>query len=213
MSGSEDVHGSSPCSDDDLEGVEASESDLMDDEMISLRFGRSTKMKDILNSYISRWTLAEDLVHTPGKEEMSIPHAELLMKLLYLGIILLLVFVFPCDNLREEILKAYGIELHHLTSNGISKIALFIWAVKTQDITPNIGALCSRYEMHTQFKSVVVNGPRPIHPHPRPASPHPSRHPGADTGGPSGAAGLQSPVKPSSKFPSTLAPAPLAKRP
>jgi hypothetical protein len=41
----------------------------------------------------------------------------------------------------EKILKAYNIEMHHLTPNSIAKIALFIWAV-----------------MHTQFQSKMVDG-------------------------------------------------------
>jgi hypothetical protein len=32
----------------------------------------------------------------------------------------------PCQDFVEEILKAYNIEMHHLTPNGIAKIALFI---------------------------------------------------------------------------------------
>lgn len=37
----------------------------------------------------------------------------------------------PCQDFLEEILDAYNIEMHHLTPNGIAKIALFIWAVKS----------------------------------------------------------------------------------
>ena len=40
----------------------------------------------------------------------------------------------PCQDFIEEILKSYNIEMHHLTPNGIAKIALFIWAVKSQDV-------------------------------------------------------------------------------
>jgi hypothetical protein len=32
----------------------------------------------------------------------------------------------PCQDFIEEIRKAYNIEMHHLTSNGTAKIALFI---------------------------------------------------------------------------------------
>lgn len=42
--------------------------------------------------------------------------------------------------------------------NGISKIALFIWAMKTPDVTPKINAFCSLHEMHPQFKSVIIDG-------------------------------------------------------
>ena len=32
----------------------------------------------------------------------------------------------PCQDFLEELLKAYNIEMHHLTPNGIVKIALFV---------------------------------------------------------------------------------------
>jgi len=32
----------------------------------------------------------------------------------------------PCFDFVEEILKAYNIEMHHLTLKGITKIALFM---------------------------------------------------------------------------------------
>ena len=64
----------------------------------------------------------------------------------------------PCQDFIEEILKSYNIEMHHLTPNGIAKIAHFIWAVKSQDVNLDIRALCALHEMHTQFRSKVVDG-------------------------------------------------------
>jgi hypothetical protein len=45
-----------------------------------------------------------------------------------------------------------------LTPNGIAKIALFIWVVKSQRGNLDIGAFCSIHEMHTQFQSKIVDG-------------------------------------------------------
>jgi hypothetical protein len=64
----------------------------------------------------------------------------------------------PCQDFVEEILKAYNIEMHHLTPNGIAKITLFIWAVKSQRENLDIAAFCSIHEMHTQFQSKMVDG-------------------------------------------------------
>jgi hypothetical protein len=63
-----------------------------------------------------------------------------------------------CQDLIEEILKAYNIEMHHLTPNSMTKIALFIWAVKSQRGNLDIRAFCSIHEMHTQFRSKMVDG-------------------------------------------------------
>ena len=54
-----------------------------------------------------------------------------------------------CQDFVEEILKAYNIEMHHLTLNGIAKIALFIWAMKSQNVNLDIRAFCTLHEMHT----------------------------------------------------------------
>jgi hypothetical protein len=40
----------------------------------------------------------------------------------------------------------------------MAKIALFIWAVKSQRGNLDIGAFCSIHEMHTQFRSKKVDG-------------------------------------------------------
>jgi hypothetical protein len=55
----------------------------------------------------------------------------------------------PYQDFLEEILKAYNIKMHHFTPNGIAKIALFIWTVKSQRENLDIGAFCSIHEMHT----------------------------------------------------------------
>ena len=69
---------------------------------------------------------------------------------------------FPCQDLVEEIPKAYNIEMHHLTPNGIAKIALFVWAVKSKDVNPDIKAFCALHEMHTQFSKKMVEGKKVI---------------------------------------------------
>jgi hypothetical protein len=60
-------------------------------------------------------------------------------------------FRMPCQDFVEEILRAYKIEMHHLTTNGIVKIVLFIWTVKSQRGNLDIRAFYSIHEMHTQF--------------------------------------------------------------
>jgi hypothetical protein len=65
---------------------------------------------------------------------------------------------FPCQDLIEDILEAYKIEMHHLTPNGIVKIATFIWAMKSQNLNPSIAAFCEFHELHSQFRIKKVEG-------------------------------------------------------
>ena len=64
----------------------------------------------------------------------------------------------PCQDFIEEIWKSYNIEMHHLTPNGIAKISLFIWAVKSQDVNLDIRTFCALHEMHTQFRTRCRKG-------------------------------------------------------
>ena len=48
--------------------------------------------------------------------------------------------------------------MHHLTPNGIAKIALFVWAVKSQRANLDIGAFCNLHETHTQFRNKTLDG-------------------------------------------------------
>ena len=52
--------------------------------------------------------------------------------------------------------------MHHLTPNGIAKIALFIWAMKCQGVNLDIKAFCGLHEMHTQFWNKPVDGKKVI---------------------------------------------------
>ena len=52
--------------------------------------------------------------------------------------------------------------MHHLTPNGIAKIALFIWVVNSQNVNPTIKAFCALNEMHTQFRNKMVEGKKVI---------------------------------------------------
>ena len=80
------------------------------------------------------------------------------MNVWFFEINLQLDFVCYVKIFLEELLKAYNIEMHHLTPNGIAKIALFVWAVKCQDANLDIRAFCALHEMHTQFRNKMVEG-------------------------------------------------------
>ena len=60
----------------------------------------------------------------------------------------------PCQDFLEELLKEYNIEMHHLTPNGIAKIA----KIALQDVNLDIRAFCALHEMHTQFRNKTVDG-------------------------------------------------------
>lgn len=73
MSRSEEIHATSPTSDDGLEDIEVFESKLIDDEMKSLKFWRSLMSKEVLSHYLQKKILIEDQVRLLRKEVVSKP--------------------------------------------------------------------------------------------------------------------------------------------
>jgi hypothetical protein len=141
---------------EDLSNVSASESELVGDDTKSLIFGKSLFDESELQWMVKNRILEKADVRLPIQNE-TIPRPEPDEYVVFRDY-----FVaglrMPCQDFVEEILKAYNIEMHYLTPNGIAKIALFIWAVKSQRENLDIGAFCSIHEMHTQFRSKTVEG-------------------------------------------------------
>ena len=127
---------------EDLSNVSASESKLIGDDMKSLKFGK-TLMDDkeldwmvmVTNRMVER-----AYVHLPENE--VVPNQKPYECLAFWDQFSARLRM-PCQYFLEELLKAYNIEMHHLTPNGITKIALFIWAVKSQDVNLDIRAFCT----------------------------------------------------------------------
>jgi hypothetical protein len=78
--------------DDDMTYVDASESELVDDEMKSLRFGRSLMIEEALTPLVQRKTLNRDIVRLSEIEKVLKPQ---LAKCVVFRIILVLGFASP----------------------------------------------------------------------------------------------------------------------
>ena len=140
---------------EDLSDVSASESELVGDDTKSLKFGQ-TLMDDkeldwmVTNRMVERASVrlpVNEVVPDPKPHECVVFRDQFAARLR-----------MPCQDFLEKLLKAYNIEMHHLTPNGIVKIALFIWAIKSQDVNLDIRAFCALHEMPTQFRNKNVDG-------------------------------------------------------
>ena len=49
---------------------------------------------------------------------------------------------FPLNEIIGEVLENYEIYLHQLTPNPIVRLSVFIWALRSQGIDPNVEAFC-----------------------------------------------------------------------
>jgi hypothetical protein len=60
---------------------------------------------------------------------------------------------FPLNKMIGEVLKNFEIYLHQLTPNVIVRINVFIWALRSQGMSPDAEALCRVHELHYQTKA------------------------------------------------------------
>jgi hypothetical protein len=143
-------------SDEDLSNVSALESELVGDDTKSLNIGKSLFDESELQWTVKNRMLEKADVRLPPQNE-TVPRPEpdeCVVFRDYFAVGLRM----PCQDFVEEIMKAYNIEMHHLTPNGMVKIALFIWAVKSRRGNLDIRVFCSIHDMHTQFQSKMVDG-------------------------------------------------------
>jgi hypothetical protein len=60
---------------------------------------------------------------------------------------------FPLSKLLVEVLKIFQIFLHQLTPKAIIRMALFVWAVRSQGLEPSAKCFCNMHELLYETKA------------------------------------------------------------
>ena len=60
---------------------------------------------------------------------------------------------FPLNEMIGEVLKNFEIYIHQLTLNAIVRLSTFIWALRSQGMSPDAEAFCQVHELHYQTKA------------------------------------------------------------
>jgi hypothetical protein len=60
---------------------------------------------------------------------------------------------FPLNEMIGEVLENYEIYLHQLTPNAIVRLSVYIWALRSQGMDPNVEVFCQVHELHYQTKA------------------------------------------------------------
>jgi hypothetical protein len=60
---------------------------------------------------------------------------------------------FPLYDMIGEVLKNFEIYLHQLTPNAIVRLGVYIWALRSQGMSPNAEAFCRVHKLHYQTKA------------------------------------------------------------
>jgi hypothetical protein len=59
---------------------------------------------------------------------------------------------FPLNRFVVEVLKIYQVYLHQLTPEAIIRMGIFVWAIKSQDLEPNVKSFCNMHELLYETK-------------------------------------------------------------
>jgi hypothetical protein len=60
---------------------------------------------------------------------------------------------FPLNEMIGKVLDNFEIFLHQLTPNAIVRLSIFMWALRSQGMDPNVEAFCRVHELHYQTKA------------------------------------------------------------
>jgi hypothetical protein len=59
---------------------------------------------------------------------------------------------FPISKFVVEVLKIYQVYLHQLTPEAITRMGIFVWAVKSQGLEPSAKSFCNIHELLYEMK-------------------------------------------------------------
>jgi hypothetical protein len=59
---------------------------------------------------------------------------------------------FPLSKFVVEVLKIYQVYLHQITPEAIIRMGIFVWAMRSQGLEPNVKSFCSMHELHYKTK-------------------------------------------------------------
>jgi hypothetical protein len=61
---------------------------------------------------------------------------------------------FPLHRMLVEVLKRFEIFLHQLTPKALIKLGVFIWAMRSQGLEPDVDCFCNIHELSSQMKAI-----------------------------------------------------------
>jgi hypothetical protein len=118
-----------------------------------LDFGRSTMTTDdmVIMKKLGYFSEAESkLVCFAGKEVVPEPKDD---EVVVFKSFFRAGLRFPLYDIIGEVLKNFEIYLHQLIPNAIVRLSVYIWALRSQGMSPNAEAFCRVHELHYQTKA------------------------------------------------------------
>ena len=118
-----------------------------------IEFGKSTMTADdmvMIKKLGYFWEVDSKLVRFAGEEVIPDPKDD---EVVVFKSFFRAGLRFPLHEMIGEVLKIFEIYFHQLTPNAIVRLSVYIWALRSQGMSPNAEAFCRVHELHCQTKA------------------------------------------------------------
>jgi hypothetical protein len=118
-----------------------------------IEFGKSTVTADdmVMMKKLGYFGKAESkLVRFAGEEVIPEPKDD---EIIFFKSFFRAGLRFPLHEMIEEVLKNFEKYFHQFTPNAIVRLSVYIWALRSKGMSPNVEAFCWVHELHYQTKA------------------------------------------------------------
>jgi hypothetical protein len=113
-------------------------------------FGKSTVKQGQIEAMKDKYFHGISIVRAGGESNVPLPEAD--------EVVIFKCFMeaglrFPLHRMLIEVLKTFEIYLHQLTLEALIKVGVFIWAMRSQGLEPDVWCFCNIHELSYQTKA------------------------------------------------------------
>jgi hypothetical protein len=112
-------------------------------------FGKSTIKQGQIDAMKGRYFRDISIVRAGGENNVPLPEAD---EVVVYRSFMKAGLRFPLDKLLVEVLKTFEIYLHQLTPEAIIKMGIFIWAMRSHGLEPNVKCFCNIHKLSYEMK-------------------------------------------------------------
>jgi hypothetical protein len=107
-------------------------------------FGKSTIKQGQIEAMRGRYFHDILIVRAGGENNVPLPEAD---KVVIFRSFMKAGLRFPLNKMLVEVLKTFEIYLPQLTPEAIVKVGVFIWAMRSQGLEPDVRCFCNMHEL------------------------------------------------------------------
>jgi hypothetical protein len=115
-----------------------------------LFFGKSSVKQGHIEAMKGRYFRDISIVRAGGESTVPLPEAnEVVVFISFMKVRLR----FPLHKMLIEVLKTFEIYLHQLIPEALIKVWVFIWAMRSQGLEPDVRCFCNIHELSYKTKA------------------------------------------------------------